>query len=133
MIDIPKQIEFWRLGSAEDAVVARDLVARGKIRHGLFFLHLAIEKALKAEVCRATTDVAPRVHNLVRLAELANLTFGLGQIDALAELNAFNIEGRYPEGKSVIHCGRRLLSPKRRQLAENRRLESPPTSRALKH
>ena len=75
----------------------RELVGRGRVRHGLFFLHLALEKALKADVCRATQDLAPRMHNLVRLAELAGLPCTQEQIDTLAELNTFSVEGRYPE------------------------------------
>jgi HEPN domain-containing protein len=39
----------------------------------LFFAHLALEKLLKAHVCRATRDLAPRVHALLRLAERAGL------------------------------------------------------------
>lgn len=97
MIDVAKQIEFWRKGAEEDLGVARDLIGRNKVRHGLFFLHLALEKAIKAEVCGATRDLAPRTHNLVRLAELATLPCTQEQVDTLAEMNAFNIEGRYPE------------------------------------
>ena len=97
MIDIGKQIEFWKAGSEEDFVVARELIGRGRIRHGLFFLHLSLEKAVKAHVCRATGDLAPRIHNLVRLTELAKIQLSQEQVDTLAEMNAFNIEGRYPE------------------------------------
>lgn len=59
-------------------------------------LHLAVEKLLKA-LCEHTRDLAPRIHNLVRLAELAELALTQDQVDLLAELNAFNIEGRYPD------------------------------------
>jgi len=97
MIDVDKQIEFWRAGSEEDLAVARELVGWGRIRHGLFFLHLSLEKSLKAHVCRVTRDLAPRMHNLVRLAELADVRFSQEQVGTLAEMNAFNIEGRYPE------------------------------------
>jgi hypothetical protein len=34
-------------------------VARGRTRHGLFFAHLALEKTLKAHVCRATNENWP--------------------------------------------------------------------------
>jgi len=97
MIDIDKQISFWRNSAGEDLAVARDLVDRNRIRHGLFFTHLALEKALKAHVCRATQDIAPRLHNLVRLAELAELDTRPTRLDILAEMNVFNIEGRYPD------------------------------------
>lgn len=97
MIDIEKQIEFWRDGAHEDLAVARDLVHRSRVRHGLFFAHLALEKALKVHVCRVVRDLAPRFHNLVRLAELAELNLQSAQLDVLAEMNVFNIEGRYPD------------------------------------
>jgi HEPN domain-containing protein len=100
MIDVGKQIEFWRAGSEEDFAVARELIDRGRVRHGLFFLHLSLEKALKAHVCRVTRDIAPRLHNLVRLAELGKLHPPQENMDALAEINAFNLEGRYPESLS---------------------------------
>jgi HEPN domain-containing protein len=101
MIDIEKQINYWREGAIEDWDVARDLVEKNRCRHGLFFAHLSLEKALKAHVCRVTTDLAPRIHNLVRLAEIAKLDLRPAQLDVLAEMNAFNIEGRYPDSLSV--------------------------------
>jgi HEPN domain-containing protein len=97
MIDIDRQIVFWRDGALEDWDVVSDLLEKNRIRHGLFIAHLALEKALKAIVCMATKDLAPRIHNLVRLAELAQLNLRPEQLDILAEMNAFNIEGRYPD------------------------------------
>jgi HEPN domain-containing protein len=101
MIDIAKQIQFWRQGAQEDWQVARELVERGHTRHGLFFAHLAYEKVLKALVVVQTNDLAPRLHNLVRLAELAKLDLSSSHLDLLAELNAYNLEGRYPDTFSV--------------------------------
>jgi HEPN domain-containing protein len=97
LIDIGKQIAYWRDGAKEDMEVARELIARRRDRHGLFLAHLALEKVLKAHVCRQTQDLAPRIHSLVRLAELASIKTNKEQLDTLAEINAFNLEGRYPE------------------------------------
>ncbi|MHB1399316.1 MAG: HEPN domain-containing protein [Trichloromonadaceae bacterium] len=97
MIDIDKQIRQWRTGAEEDWEVARSLVAQQRIRHGLFFAHLALEKTLKAHVCRATQGLSPPIHNLLRLADHACLTLETQQRELLAEVNSFNIEGRYPE------------------------------------
>ena len=69
--------------------------SREKVRHGLFFVHLALEKALKAIVCRVTGDAPPKIHNLVRLSQLARIEPSPVQLDTLAKMNAFNIEGRY--------------------------------------
>jgi len=96
VVDIPQQVSYWRSCAEEDWAVACELVASRRVRHGLFFAHLALEKLLKAHVCRHTQDIAPRSHNLVRLAELAGLSLAPAQTDVLAEMNEFNIEGRYP-------------------------------------
>jgi len=97
MVNIVKHISYWRNGAEEDWEVAKQLIESDKIRHGLFFLHMALEKILKARICRSINDVAPRLHNLVRLAELSGIIFEQKQIDQLAEMNPFSIEGLYPE------------------------------------
>ena len=97
MLDIAKQIAYWRDDAAEDWRGAQDLVKRREVQHGPFFAHLALEKMLKAYVCHHTNDLAPRLHNLIRLAELANLTPTQTQLDTLADINTFNLEGRYPD------------------------------------
>ncbi len=97
MVNIEKHISHWRTGAEEDFEVADQLIKSNKIRHGLFFLHLTLEKIIKAHVCRHTEDIAPRIHNLVRLAELSGIVFDTEQLDLLSEMNPCNIEGRYPE------------------------------------
>ncbi|MEE8392623.1 MAG: HEPN domain-containing protein [Anaerolineae bacterium] len=97
MIDIEKQVAYWRTGAAEDWEIAQELIHGNRVRHSLFFAHLTLEKILKAHVCHHTRDLAPRLHNLVRLAELAVLPSSEARTDLLAEMNAFNIEGRYPD------------------------------------
>jgi len=64
MLNIQHQIAYWRDGAVENWEVARELVSSGRVRHGLFFAHLALEKVLKAHVCRHTRNLAPRLHNL---------------------------------------------------------------------
>ena len=75
MVNIDKHISHWKSGAEEDFEVADHLIKAGKIRHGLFFLHLTLEKILKAHVCLSNRDMAPRMHNLVRLAELSGISF----------------------------------------------------------
>ena len=97
MINIEKQVSYWKTGAQEDWIVAKELIERDRIRHGLFFAHLALEKAIKAHVCRSQKDLAPRIHNLLRLIQLTGLNSNPDQLEILAEMNAFNIESRYPE------------------------------------
>jgi HEPN domain-containing protein len=96
-MDLDKHVDYWRSGACEDWSVGVKLAGDGKTRHGLFFVHLALEKALKAVVCRRSGAVPPRTHNLVRLAELAGLQPSPEQLDVLAEMNARQLEGRYPD------------------------------------
>jgi HEPN domain-containing protein len=100
MLDIAKQVGYWTQSAKEDWPVGVELVRGGRTRYGLFFAHLALEKLLKALVCRGTQELAPKIHNLLRLADMAGLQPSSDQRDALAEMNAFHVEGRYPESLS---------------------------------
>ena len=102
MVDIDRLVADWRAGADEEWTVANELFAHGRLRQGLFFAHLAVEKALKALVCLRTHDLAPRTHNLVRLSELAGLepTPEVGAF--LADLNRFGVIARYPDERSVM-------------------------------
>lgn len=97
MINIQKQVQRWRNGATEDWQVALELADLGRTRHSLFFAHLAIEKTLKAHVCQTTQELAPRIHALLRLAELANLELSQNQLTFLARFDRYQLEGRYPD------------------------------------
>jgi len=97
MVNIAKHIEYWRQSSQEDMAVARELIDSGRTRHGLFFAHLALEKMLKAHVCSHSNDLAPRIHRLDRLVEVAGVNLQPDHNRILVRMNEFNIEGRYPD------------------------------------
>jgi len=97
MVDIGAQVAYWTRGAEEDWQVAQELVRLGRIRHGLFFAHLALEKALKAHVCRTTHDVPPRLHLLLRLVERTDLSLSENQRLFLARFDRHHLEGRYPD------------------------------------
>ena len=101
MVDVPKQIEYWSTSSDEDFAAAQSLLEKGHLRHSLFFAHLAIEKILKAHVTKQTKDIPPRIHNLVRLAKLAQLNLNPDQLEFLREFNLYQLEGRYHDDKPV--------------------------------
>lgn len=95
MIDVDKQVAYWRNGALEDWEVAQELIELGRVRHALFLAHLALEKMLKALVCRQTKSTPPRIHNLIRLLELSGLHSSEQHSKVLAEMNRFSVEGRY--------------------------------------
>ena len=51
---------------------------------------------MKAHVTRATKDVPPRTHNLVRLAEVAIIHISEDQRQFMREFDEYQLEGRYP-------------------------------------
>lgn len=51
--DIQKQVIYWRDGAIEAFDAAQDMILRDKrILFGLFFVHLGLEKILKAHISR---------------------------------------------------------------------------------
>ena len=100
-MDVQKQIEFWKASAEEDFAAAESLLEKGHFRHCLFFAHLAVEKMLKAHVTRQTSDIPPRIHNLVRLAEIAGLKLELEQENFLREFGIYQLEGRYPDSEQI--------------------------------
>ena len=50
-----------------------------------------------------TKDLAPKIHNLVRLAELAKQEFTETEWRLLADVNEFNMASRYPEAKYAFY------------------------------
>jgi HEPN domain-containing protein len=61
---------------------------------------LALEKILKALfVDRNDNIIPPKIHNLVRLAELSKIELDDEQRFLLDKINDFNIQMRYPDYK----------------------------------
>ena len=97
MLNIAKQIGYWVKSGEEDFDVGSNLIRDNKTRHGLFFVHLSIEKMLKACACKKLNKTPPRIHNLIQLYRLAGFPEDIEKQDSLEALNRFCLEGRYPE------------------------------------
>jgi HEPN domain-containing protein len=66
--------------------------------------HLALEKVLKAIfVDRNNNKMPPKVHNLVRLAELSNIELDEDQKLLLDKISDFNLQTRYPDYKLAFY------------------------------
>lgn len=101
-MDVEKQINYWRELAKSDFITAEILLSKQRILHGLFFCHLSIEKALKAEFCRACRSFAPKTHNLIFLSNSSNLTLTSEQADFLGVLMKYQLEGRYPDSPITV-------------------------------
>ena len=97
MIDIDKQITYWITGATDDLESAKILIESNRLLHGLFFCHLVIEKAIKANVVKQTGEIAPRSHNLLYLSEIAKLVFTEEDEIFLGILMKYQLQGRYPD------------------------------------
>jgi HEPN domain-containing protein len=96
-MDWQKQEQHWQSVSVEDMEVAEELLQKGRARYGLFFGHLAMEKALKRLIVRDKHEMPPKIHNLLWLAEKAGIVLDQKQQKLLSGINKFQIEGRYPD------------------------------------
>lgn len=97
MVDIEKQIAYWINGAFEDLESAKILIESNRLLHGLFFCHLVIEKAIKANVVMETGEIAPRSHNLLYLSEIAKIDFSEDDKIFLGILMKYQLQGRYPD------------------------------------
>jgi len=97
MINVLKQIDYWKSTSESDIETASILIASGKYIEGMFFCHLCIEKIIKALVVKQVQDIPPRSHDLFYLTNLAKLGFTESQSEFMQILMKYQLEGRYPE------------------------------------
>lgn len=93
----------------------------GRYDWSLFVAHLALEKVLKALWIKNNSEVIPpRIHNLVRLAEEANLDLSDNEKLFLYEVNDFNLETRYPDKKFDFYkkCSRNFAEEYLKKIKE---------------
>ena len=95
--NVEKQIAYWRDGALASWDDALYLLKGKRVMLDMFAVHLALEKAVKAHVVKQTGKMPPKIHNLTRLAEITKLDLDIERKQILAEINEFNIEGRYSD------------------------------------
>jgi HEPN domain-containing protein len=93
-----EQIRYWVRSAQSDWEVANELLASKRYSHALFFFHLTIEKLLKANWVKDNPgDIPPYTHSLEHLYSNTNLDLSSSLVDEMRALNAWNLEGRYPD------------------------------------
>ncbi len=95
-----EHVKYWRESAYHDLESAEIIFNSGRYDWCLFVGHLALEKMLKALfVDRNDNNMPPKIHNLVRLAELSKIELNDEQKFFLDKINDFNIQTRYPDYK----------------------------------
>jgi HEPN domain-containing protein len=94
-----KLIEYWIAGSDDDYETMIAMFDSKRFSWSLFIGHLMIEKLLKAYYVKVKSDYPPFIHNLLRLAEKAELSLTDDIKMQLVTITAFNINTRYDDYK----------------------------------
>ena len=91
-----KEIENWLSSARYDLAVAKDMLEADRYPYTVFFCHLAVEKALKAKVQEVTGRTPPKIHDLVALLKLTQLTPPPEILDFIGKLSGASTATRYP-------------------------------------
>jgi HEPN domain-containing protein len=89
--------EKWAAQSLYDIETAKAMLDTGRYLYVLFCCQQSVEKMLKALIAKRTRELPPRLHNLMRLAEVASLTIPEDTAHLFRRLTDFYIASRYPE------------------------------------
>jgi len=97
-----ESVKHWFEASERDCLTADDMYKLGHYNWSLFLWHLVIEKIIKCLIVKKGKEVL-LVHDLVRLASIADLSLTEEQKLILREITTFNIEARYDDYKEQFY------------------------------
>ena len=92
----------WLAQVDYDLATAEQMLHAGRYIYVIFMSHMALEKALKALVTEETQKLPPRTHNLIDLAQRAQVGLSQEQQDFLGKLNNTSVVVRYPDDLSEM-------------------------------
>lgn len=101
--NIDNAIEAWIKSSDNNFDEMLDFYKIGRNNWALFIGHLCIEKLLKAYYIKIHHKHSMNLHNLTRIAELANLEITKEQKADFAMITTFNISARYDDFKQNFY------------------------------
>ena len=102
-MDRQQLITYWINSARHDLDVAETLFNNAKYDWCLFIAHLVLEKIFKAFYVKNTGTAPPRIHDLVRLADMAEIELDEDTMEFLDGVNTFNISTRYPDEKMKFY------------------------------
>lgn len=89
--------EQWAAKARYDFETAGAMLKSGRYVYVLFCCQQAVEKMIKAVMVKRSGVMPPRIHNLIRLSELAGITAADDEIELLGLLSSYYVQSRYPE------------------------------------
>ena len=98
-----KLCKYWLDSSKEDWKTFFSLKKAKRYAPALFFLHLTLEKKIKAVIVKKTKAHAPYSHNLQYLFGKADIEVPEQILSILNVISEFNMEARYPDEKLVFY------------------------------
>ncbi len=96
-------INYWVETANRDYNTMLNLFKSKDYHWSLFMGHLVIEKLLKAIYVKNVDNNPPRIHDLLRLSEKAQIYTTEVQKDELDLVTTFNINARYPDYKQSFY------------------------------
>jgi HEPN domain-containing protein len=102
-MDKEAMINYWVQTANRDYKTMMNLFKSKDYHWSLFIGHLVIEKLLKAIYVKNVDNNPPRIHDLLRLAEKAQIHTTEVQKDTLDLITTFNMNARYPDYKQSFY------------------------------
>jgi HEPN domain-containing protein len=97
-----QDVKYWGDLSKYDIDTAKAMLESGRYLYVLFTCQQSVEKLLKALVVQNTKKFPPKIHDLVKLSNIADIDVESDQKEFLAKLNYYYLETRYPNELSEI-------------------------------
>ena len=98
-------MEHWIETADMDYKVMKNLYTTKDYSWCLFVGHLVIEKLVKALYAKNNPENpnAPKIHNIIKIAEKCNLELDSEKIRIFGIINTFNLGGRYDDYKKDFY------------------------------
>jgi HEPN domain-containing protein len=96
-------IKYWMDSSDDNYRSMQNMFNSGEYTWSLFVGHLCIEKLLKACYVKTVDSIAPRTHDLYKLAAKCGFEMTEEIMDGLQYVTLFNIEARYETYKREFY------------------------------
>jgi HEPN domain-containing protein len=102
-MSLQDHVRYWVDSANADWSASQSLLENKHLLHAMFFIHLSLEKLLKANwVLDNGESFPPMTHNLENLYSQTELELEANNIDLLKLINTWNIEGRYQDYRNKL-------------------------------